>query len=104
MLVSILHGGVAGSREVLPTCVSILAVVFFQNGVFFIECLNGTQVDLAFLHGIIAYKLAVPESICKLISLVLICGNVFGWICRTCCFVEQRIQIALCCTSCCAEL
>ena len=89
----IVYSILAGFFKRCPAFVRVLAVVF-RHGILFGKCLNGAQIDFAFLNGIIANKAAVFQRICIIICGLLVCSNVyvlFGGAVG----VEQGIQIAL---------
>ena len=103
MVRGIVYSSLAGIFKRCPAFVRVLAAVF-RHGILFGKCLNGAQIDFAFLNGIFAYKLAIPKIGCKLVCLVLICRKVFSEICCAGCFVEQQIKVVLRFIACCAEL
>ena len=83
----------AGGFKCCPAFSRVLAAVF-RHGILFGKCLNGTQIDLAFLNGIFANKTAVFQRICIIICGLFVCSNVyvlFGGAVG----VEQGVKIAL---------
>ena len=93
MLGGVVYSLFAGFFKRCPAFFRVFAAVF-RHSVLLGKCLNGAQIDLAFLNGIIANKPDVFQRICIIICGLLVCSNVYALF-GGAIGVEQRIEIAL---------